>query len=264
MSRKLIIFDYSGTLSLAAVRFGRPERLAKALGDSGLADLGIDAAAYWRDIVTPTWHRASTTPEGFAPIMARQVHTLAPAASAGTVSNAARRFLKAYLDSAAIEPQWTAALTRLRDHPQILRVVATDHYPEATAAIIGHLGALNIPARSATAAAAVNVDKAFIVANSADIGYHKRNPLFWQMLKSGLGRPSPTAITLVEDFGANETDQDGYAASGAVVRRETETTAALGRIFDAPIAVVSLAAEESGRPDIESASRRIERFLAAP
>lgn len=261
MAQKLIIFDYSGTLSLAAVRFGRPDRLASALRESGLAALGIDTDTYWRDIVAPTWHRASTTAEGFAPLMARRIlKRLSPAATAGSTLDAAQRFLRAYLNSATIDPRWTPVLTRVRDHPRTLGVVATDHYPEATGAIIGHLGIQNIPARSATKTS--DAGEAFIVANSADIGYHKRNPLFWQTLKDCLGRSSPTGVALVEDFGANETDQSGYAARSAVARRERETAAAVGRVFDAPVTVVSLAAEAPARPDIESASRQIERFLA--
>ena len=259
----LVIFDYSGTLSLEAVRFGRPDRLAAALKRSGLGGLGIDAATYWRHIVAPTWETASTAGKGFTSLMVRQIRTrLAPAASDEAVAEAAGRFLQAYLQSGFIDPGWKAVLARVLNHSCTQAVVATDHYLEATGAIIGHLGDLGLPARPLTPAPAA-AGQAFIVANSADIGYHKNDPLFWRTLKTRLGKRPPAAIALVEDFGANETDQSGYGARHAVASRERETVAALSGVFDAPVTIVSLAAGPSGIPDIETASRRIENFLAA-
>ena len=78
MADKLIIFDFSGTLSLEAARFGRPESLARYLEQSGLANMGVRPADYWQRIVIPTWQEASTAPHDFATIMAQQVRTLAP------------------------------------------------------------------------------------------------------------------------------------------------------------------------------------------
>ena len=62
----LVIFDYSGTLSLGAVEFGRPDSLEQHLAESGLAEIGIDTAdRYWQDVVNPTWPEASTLNAGF-------------------------------------------------------------------------------------------------------------------------------------------------------------------------------------------------------
>ncbi len=52
----MIIFDWSGTLSPEAVRFGEDENLKRELELSGLAALGVATPrTFWKEIVTPTW-----------------------------------------------------------------------------------------------------------------------------------------------------------------------------------------------------------------
>ena len=80
MPAKGIVLDYSGTLSIGAVLFSTPERLAEALRQSGLANLGVTTpAAFWDQIVNPTWEKGSTTSAGYRRDYGRQAFgTLRP------------------------------------------------------------------------------------------------------------------------------------------------------------------------------------------
>jgi len=56
----LLIFDYSGTLSLEAPRFGQPENLPRALAETGLAALGVTSPEiFWGQIVNPPGSRGA-------------------------------------------------------------------------------------------------------------------------------------------------------------------------------------------------------------
>ncbi len=64
-SLDLIVFDFSGTLSLTAVEFGKSEKLVPVLEKSGLVKLGVASEAFfWDEIVYPTWVEGSTTGRG--------------------------------------------------------------------------------------------------------------------------------------------------------------------------------------------------------
>ena len=147
---KLVIFDYCGTLSLEAPRFGRPENLLRALEKSGLAALGVSTPeTFWGDIVDPTWVKGSTTAIGYAKVMAERIASLrlAPDVPTSEIEAAASRFVAMYLASSRIDPHWRPVLARLNEHPAAITVVATDHYAEATAKIIGYLDSWGIPAQ---------------------------------------------------------------------------------------------------------------------
>jgi hypothetical protein len=67
---KLIIFDYSGTLSLESTLFARPEYLMKQLTESGLMELGVsNPDVFWNEIVNPSWLEGSTTPVGYKKVI---------------------------------------------------------------------------------------------------------------------------------------------------------------------------------------------------
>ena len=268
MADRLVIFDYSGTLSLEAVRFGRPEILGRHLKRSGLADLGIDTGIYWERIVAPTWHEASTTAAGFAPMLARLAHAMGGGqAPAPAARMAAHRFVSAYIRNSVIDPRWKPALTTARAHPQTLVVVATDHYAEATAGIARHLEALGITAKAAMEVQNADLPQAFIVANSADMGYHKARLPFWEKLAARLGPLAIDRILLVDDFGGNETGQSDYANARAVARRKNETQAVIRQGLAVPVTPLPFSAGQA--PDdldrrIQNACRIISDFLTTP
>ena len=77
LPRKLIIFDYSGTLSLESTMFGRPDYLMKQLRESGLADLGVTSPdIFWKEIVNPTWVEGSTTQVGYKKIIEDRISAI--------------------------------------------------------------------------------------------------------------------------------------------------------------------------------------------
>ncbi|MBI9084549.1 MAG: hypothetical protein JEZ11_13195 [Desulfobacterales bacterium] len=271
MGDKLIIFDFSGTLSLEAARFGRPENLARSLEQSGLADMGIDEATYWQRIIAPTWKEASTTARGLSAVMVQQVRTLAPkGVSLATVEAAVARFVAAYLQASIVSPRWAPTLAAVNAQPAAVAVVATDHYPEATTAILGHLSSLGLSALPLKSARTVNLRRSFLIANSADIGYHKASPLFWRELRTRLSLITPEEILLIDDFGANETDRTGYATADAVCHRKEKTEAVLGQAFSAPVTVLPFVVETTGEGKevygqrIQEVYRIVFDFLATP
>ncbi len=65
MIEKVVIFDWSGTLSPEAVRFAEDENLKRELERSGLASLGMATSeTFWNEIVNPTWEEGSTIAAG--------------------------------------------------------------------------------------------------------------------------------------------------------------------------------------------------------
>jgi len=149
---KLVIFDYSGTLSLEAPRFARPVNLLSALAESGLAKLGVATLeAFWGEIVGPTWTRGSTTTTGYKRVMAERIEALglAPDVAGAEIAEASSRFVDFYLDHSRIDPRWRPMLETLAGNPGACVVIATDHYAEATETIIHNLNSWNIPARKA-------------------------------------------------------------------------------------------------------------------
>ena len=196
---KLIIFDYSGTLSLEAPLFGRTENLVQALADSGLADLGIATPEiFWERIVQPTWEEGSTTGIGYKRLLTERIAALetVPGVARTEITAAASRFVDAYLRHSRIDSRWEDLLARLDAEPSVLAVVATDHYAEATAAIAENLRSLA---------------PRIYVANSADLGVHKEDRRFWEKLKSLLPLTAVRRVLLIDDFGTNEAPEDDYA-----------------------------------------------------
>ena len=105
---RLIIFDYSGTLSLEAPAFARPERLLRELEISGLHDLGIRTPGlFWERVVNPTWEEGSTTTVGYREILRREVERLFPervrSARQDWIRQAASRFVDHYLEHSRMD-----------------------------------------------------------------------------------------------------------------------------------------------------------------
>lgn len=275
----LVIFDYSGTLSLEMSRFARPANLLRALEQSGLAALGVSGPdIFWEGIVNPTWVEGSTTSAGYERVMANRIAALglASAASAGEAAAAAARFVASYLDRSGIAPGWRPLLTRLSRNPGVVVIIATDHYAEATARIGAQLGKWGIPAGPVAVAAPEGPEKTsgaplqrrVIVANSADVGAWKTERAFWEVLKKKLPAGQVRRVLVVDDFGFNEAAGDDYGGEPAkIAARSEQTRATLGEVFRVDAQIIPFlvggdqAEEERDARLIAETVLKVERFL---
>ena len=280
---RIVIFDYSGTLSLEAPRFAGPDRLEKALRRSGLFSLGVMSPAFfWEQIVDPTWIEGSTTAIGYKKVMAARLGALVPSPEAlrDKIAAAVSRFVDDYFDRSRIDPAWRPILERLSAHPETVPVIATDHYAEATETIVRNLRSWNIAARKAgeesgpcrSAEEGVGPSSGqgspILIANSADIGFWKADPRFWEFLKRRLSWGKIRSVLIVDDFGFNEEQGDRYGESARVEARKRETLAVLEKTFEATVEATPffLTGEErsgngKGAAKIVETARRIEQFL---
>lgn len=271
---KMVIFDYSGTLSLEAPRFGRPENLVRALEESGLAALGVATPeSFWENIVNPTWIEGSTTAIGYTRIMTERIAALrlAPAAPISEMEAAASRFVAAYLAASRIDLHWRPVLARLSRHPAALTVIATDHYAEATGQITGYLDSWGISSRKfGQGEESPSLPASgFFVANSADLGVWKADRRFWEILRSRISLTSPLRrILLIDDFGVNEEAGDSYGARAKVLARQEKTIANLKETFRAVVGVAPFylpgedrESEEAGARLIAETAALIDEFL---
>ncbi len=261
MSRpdKWVIFDYSGTLSLEAPLFGRPENLARALRESGLAALGVATPeVFWTKLVNPTWSEGSTTGIGYKRLLAKQMASLnlVPGALQSQIDAAAERFVDDYLNHSRIDPRWKGTLTRLSEDPSVRTIIATDHYAEATAIIAGDLRSLA---------------SRIFVANSAEIGVWKGDRRFWERLRDSLPLAAIRRVLVIDDFGGNEAPGDDYALPAEVLTRQAKTLANLRAVFPGEVEGIPFFLNAS-LPDRETAEARliaetavrIDEFLRRP
>lgn len=261
----IVIFDYSGTLSLEAPRFGRPEHLVRMLRETGLAALGVETAeVYWNDIVNPTWSEGSTTQKGYGKVMAERIAKigLAPNASPAQIAAAARRFVEGYLGHSRIDPHWRPLLENLSGSPDAGMVIATDHYAEATEAITHFLEAWNIQAaRCGATGGAVplsggreRVSTSCLVANSADLGVCKEDRRFWEILKGRFFTGRVRRVVLIDDFGFNEAFEDGYAERSRIESRQIKTRTVLEAVFEVEPMIIPFHLEtaEPGGADVRT------------
>ncbi len=310
-AQRLVIFDYSGTLSLEAPCFARPEKLAGALVKSGLADVGVtDAGIFWDKIVFPTWGEGSRTTIGYAQVMADRIAALClpcrgrdtdGEASYSTISRAARRFVAMYLGHSRMDPLWRPLLHKLNADRKIAVVIATDHYAEATGAIIRYLRDWGIGAAKAegvgetgpsakegfiSAAAREGVApegsafslpagtngglhsqgggggwfKPLVVANSAELGFWKAEPRFWEILKAQLPG-SFQSVLIVDDFGFNEADISGYANPSLVRARRIKTRAVLRNVFETSVSAISFFLQDNEKDRNAARDKKIRRTI---
>lgn len=268
----LVIFDYSGTLSLEAPRFGRPANLVRALAESGLFSLGVTTPEiFWEKIVGPTWIEGSTTAIGYKRVMAERIEALglAPGATGAEITAAASRFVDRYLDHSRIDPHWRPLLEKLTGYPGAAVVIATDHYAEATETIIRYLHSWDIPVQKTKEGAGENRWLSlFSVANSADIGFWKADRRFWEVLKSRFSLETVRSVLIIDDFGFNEEQGDSYGERARVEARQKETAASLQEIFQTSLTVIPFFLKsgerdrkEAGAQRIAETVRQIDRFL---
>ena len=271
---KLIIFDYSGTLSFEAAAFAKPENLQEELKKSGLWDLGIQTPnLFWKQIVNPTWQEGSTTPIGYKKIIDQQVKRLFPqissTLSADRIFQAASLFVDRYLEHSRMDARWRPLLQSLSRKVGLCLVIATDHYAEATGAILHFLRTWEIPATPLAASPDTILPGRMIVANSADLGVHKADRRFWEILRKRLELDRLRHILLIDDFGVNEQKDDLYADLQKVEKRRQQTITLLKAVFPADVQdfffTIKLDVPLSS-PDqlMDEASRVIDRFLDRP
>lgn len=270
---KMIIFDYSGTLSLEAPLFAGPDFLMQHIEETGLRDFGIDnPRIFWEQLVNPTWVEGSTTNTGYKRVLFDRIIAVLnadmPMQQRDVLADAVSAFVDSYLKHSRIDTRWKPVLRRINAHPSIRAVIATDHYAEATGAIMRLLGDWQIKAVTATEAASNPQVASFIVANSADIGFHKVDPRFWQSLKTDLRLDVIHRILIIDDFGYNEQDADDYSNRQKVDARMKETVMTLETVFSAaidvfPVMIGTYASGRDGRLEnlIEDAAAAIERHL---
>lgn len=246
MTQRLLVLDFSGMLSLEAVRFGTPDRLEQALRQSGLWDLGVDVERYWNDIVKPTWEIGSTTRTPYAHLIAQRASAHCPPAN--DALQRAERFVQAYLQASIIDPAWRPLFDALRSTEQVTPLVATDHYAEATAYIAHQItamgwraAALRIDETGTTSPQVISAPegdplfaRTVLIANSADLGARKESARFWRRVQAGLG-VQPQEVLVVDDFGANENLLDFYADPVKVQRRQAQTIDAIRTVFGARV-----------------------------
>ena len=270
--KKLIIFDYSGTLSLESTLFGRPDYLMKQLKESGLMDLGVTSpSTFWEQIVNPTWVEGSTTQAGYKKVMEDRISAILyqnmSIVSCVKISDAASLFVDTYLSNSRIEGRWQPVLDKFNRHPSVRVIIATDHYAEATDYILQFLKELHIQAVPARVAMSTTGSTSVIVANSADLGFHKDDLRFWEILRNGLNLDEVRHILLIDDFGYNEQKENSYSTPEKVEQRKRDTVRLLQEVFSAEVQAVPFIIEDDKNEKdlsdlITNASAIIYRYLA--
>ena len=203
--------------------FSRDEALTQALRDSGLWQRGLNSLnMFWQDIIAPTWTAGATSAIGY-------VETLTNALMqrlrlpAEEVRRCVSAFAASYFAHSTIHAAWQPLLRQLCADPAVKVVIATDHYAEATELIRAQLAAIGI--------------LSILIANSADIGACKAERAFWEHVYGRLASETFNRISVIDDFGANESQRDDYAAEAKIAKRQTEMTALLTEIFRCPVEI---------------------------
>lgn len=282
LPEKLIILDYSGTLSRDAVLFAQPEYLMKHLKASGLKDMGIDnPEKYWEHLVNPSWVDGSTTSLGYKKVLETSLRTSMIQNSISIkgieettevaqrhIADAVSLFVDSYLKNSCIDKRWEPILYKLQQFQSIRTIIATDHYAEATGLIIHCLEEFQIPAIPAREEDKFSQATSFIVANSADLGVHKADRRFWEILKSNPKMQNIRNILLIDDFGYHEQKGDRYGDFSNVKNRKENTVAILKWLFPADIEVFSFMTSDGQLTNDEiygnlvmNVAARIESFL---
>lgn len=249
---RLIIIDYSGTLSSGAVLFGRPEFLMDQIKKSGLQSLGVTGPdIFWNDIVNPTWQEGSTSSTGYRNLMTQRVKGIVNrsdlSASDMEIINAVSRFVDSYFTHSRIDMRWGPLLRKLTDNPSVLSLIATDHYAEATEYIVQFLREFQIQGKSAVEVFHDDEFTLFVVANSADLGVHKDNRRFWEVLKSNLKMDTIRRILLIDDFGYNESSGSRYSRVDAIMVRKQNIVSILEEVFSVPVETYPFILNVDGR-----------------
>ena len=268
---KLIIFDYSGTLSLESTSFAVPDQLMRHLTESGLVNVGISSPEiFWEQIVNPTWLEGSTTSVGYKKIIMNRISAImfqnVSDISYANISGAASSFVDSYLSHSRIDRRWQPVLIKLGRHPSVRVIIATDHYSEATGCIIKFLQEFQVKATAAKDAFSAPGAESVVVANSADLGVHKADRRFWEILNIGLNMSKLRRVLLIDDFGSNEQKEDSYSKEEKVEQRKRDTVRLLQEVFSAEVEAIPFVIENNRRENafgelIEKTAEIIDRYL---
>lgn len=272
---KMVVFDYSGTLSLDAALFGKTDHLIQELKRSGLWQLGLNSLEiFWREILNPTWQEGSTSAKSYKQLMMERVAQFLDAQddkiSENTIKSCVSKFVDGYLDHSQIAPEWKPLLSQFLASSDIIVVVATDHYLEVTEHIFNQLKGLGIDSISALKVKGVLHDhhKVFI-ANSADFGCRKSNREFWKKLKETLQIQTLSHLVLLDDFVSNERKGDRYVDQKEITTRMNNIIELLSTVFVARIEVFpfilrhnSASKQDAYRELINTASQFVTKILA--
>lgn len=232
-----------------SVRFGSSDVLMAELSSTGLAGLGVTGPDFfWEKIINPAWIEGSTTGVGYASLMERRLKEILPeTVKEESLRRAVKDFTQRYFASFKIDRRWMATLRHIQDDSRLSALVTTDHYAEATGAIIGSLSAMGIKARRLDESHDQGDYKFFVVANSADLGFSKAQRCFWEFIISRFPSFRGTPILLVDDFGFNEAYGSSYGEWQRVVKRRDETVALLEEVFESSTRVISFFPHEGPR-----------------
>ena len=232
---KMVVLDFSGTLSLEAALYARERNLIRELKLSGLWQMGVNGVAiFWDQIVDPTWQEGSTTAKGYKRCMFERVTQIAGSSgdrpSEDEIWASVSRFVDSYFHHSLVDPEWGGVLRDLLARPEVMIVVATDHYAEASGHILSQLQSLGVNGAPALRAEGT---RRVLVANSADLGHHKASKSFWQVVKKAQGVEALSQVVIVDDFGFNEQPLDTYAEQKKIRERLSKTVELLSTVFDA-------------------------------
>jgi hypothetical protein len=260
----LVVLDFSGTLSIAAVRFAAPDRIDAELRRSGLWALGIDSPElFWERLIDPTWSEGSTTTRGYtavlATVAAEVLHERGRSSAPEAIRRCVSAFADRYLACSTIAPQWRGFLQRLSARDDAAVVVATEHYAEATGHITAELA--RIGARGVPVTQHRSGSREVLVANSAELGCDKSSARYWQLIHRALAPATVSRVVVIDDFGANEAPGDPYAEGERVRRRRAAMTDVLTSVFRVPPDVYPFVVRTDASPaDLADLVARAERF----
>lgn len=227
----MVVFDFSGTLSIGAILFGREENLVKELQQAGLWQIGLNSPEiFWNDVINPTWQQGATTAIGYKRLLAERLKPICHA-SEEKIFRCVAKFADRYFTSSSVHPAWSPIFHFLREQPATVVVIATDHYAEATGQILSQLEQLNIPGVSVSQATNGTYEGKIIVANSSDLGHMKSTHEFWQRVKASLALETLFQVMVIDDFGFNESSQDSYAAAEKITTRQNTIIDVLSKSF---------------------------------
>jgi hypothetical protein len=240
--------------------FARPDNLMQHLKSSGLFALGVDSTALFWSIVNATWTKGSTTGEGYKKVMRECIRELFPEVAGSSqpeVSSAVSNFIDAYLEHSRIDEHWRPVFEILSSNKSAQVIIATDHYAEATDAIIGYLAQWGVQATALTGNCPSNI----VVANSAYIGVHKDQQQFWRIVQDAL-QQKYRRILLIDDFGYNEQQGDAYCDVNKVDKRKKKTVKMLREVFAAEVESIPFTVKDGRTVElIAEISAIIEQFL---
>jgi hypothetical protein len=266
MPKLVVVFDYSGTLSMEAVAFANDDVLERQLYLSGLADFGVDSPeTFWSGIVNPTWEEGSRSPIGYRRLIVDKISKEwtgnQKGSSLAALDRAAGIFVARYFSHSRIDPAWRPLLRELYKHPLITAVVATDHYAEATEAIkdqFQHLQINAVPLGAGDAASR----RCFFIANSADLGYRKDEEKFWVQVREQTHWTPTVRLLLIDDFGANEAAGDPYGQEAKVAARRQSITEVLKKVFAGRAEIIPFILAGDETPASGAACFRIRQIAA--